>query len=204
MHKKLILAFVALAVFITSPAALASPVLTSSPGVKVPVGEEIKWTNTGDYLGTGLEGNPSWKCTGVDLQFKLTENSGVSIRGEAAAGSAKLTGTGAGGDCTSAAGNVAWTFNSALCFSTVAKDQIQVTGCSGSIFYTLDTTGVGSCKYSMASMTGTFPTVFQDATVGLPNLQGSKVEGGFFCPSKDNLDLHFDLVTSAGGTMTIA
>jgi hypothetical protein len=203
MHKKLIMTFVALAAFVTPPATLASPVLTDSAGVKLPVGEEVKWTNTGDYLGTKVEGY-TWKCTGVDLQFKVTENSGASIRGEAAAGSAKLTGTGAGGDCTSAAGDVAWTFNSALCFSMGGKDQVQVTGCGSNIFYTLNTTGVGPCKYSMASMAGTFPTVFQDATVNLPNLQGSKVEGGFFCPSKDNLDLHFDLVTSAGGTLVIS
>lgn len=203
MHKKLIMAFVALAAFVTPSAALASPVLTDSTWAKVPVGEELKGMNTGDILGTGAAG-PAWKCTAIDLQFKVTENSGTSIRGEAAAGSVKLTGTGAGGDCTSNSGDVRWTLNSKLCFATAEKDQIQLTGCGGNLVYTKEITGIGPCKYSKGGMTGTFLTVFSDATVNITEQQFSRVESGPFCPFLEHLDLHFDLVTSAGGTLAIS
>jgi len=206
MHKKLIMAFVVLAVFAIPPAASASPVLTNSTGVKVPVGEEIKWTNTGDYLGTGAAGL-TWKCTTADFQFKVTENSGTSVKGEAAAGSTGLTGTGAGGDCTTSGfGDIAWTFNSKLCFSTVPKtDQIQVTGCGGNIVYTEKRTEIAPCKYSLPSMTGTFITGPPGATASFPEVQSFLVESStLFCPSQDRMDLHFDLTTSTGETLLIS
>jgi hypothetical protein len=205
MHKKLIMAcmaVVALAAFALPALASASPVLTDSAGKAVAVGTEITGKNVGNTLFTGAF---NVTCSTADLSGKVTENSGTSIKGEVPAGSASFTGTGTGGDCTSALGNTKVTVNSALCLATTKiADQFEVTGCGANVTFTLEITGTGPCKYKAAKVLATFTTAPADAQVTVTEQPAELEEGGFFCPSSGKLDMVFALTTKAGGTLTIS
>jgi hypothetical protein len=195
MHKKLMMACMAIAAFaafVIAPAASASPVLTSN-NVPVPVGTSITGHNTGETLFTGAF---NVRCTTAHMTGTVTANSGTSIKGTIPVGSAVFTGTGANGDCTSALGNVKVTVNSELCLETVTgSDTVKTTGCGGApVVFTLEVTGTGPCKYSTASVLGTYVT--GEATILISEQAAKKSEGGFFCPSEGKLDLHFDLYTT--------
>jgi hypothetical protein len=203
MHKKLMMACMAIAAFaafVIAPAASASPVATQG-GVALKAGTAIVGTNTGNtvFSGSGL----TIECSKAVLTGTLTENSGTSIKGEIKAGNAKFNGTGTSEDCTSNLGSASATVNSALCLATVSKtDNVSVTGCSGAVVFSLSVTGTGICKYSSATVTGTFVTN-ADATVKLTNQAANKVEGGIFCPSTGVLNMDFDL-TAGGNTILVS
>jgi hypothetical protein len=194
MNRKLMMACMAIAAFaafVIAPAASASPVLTEN-GVAVAVGAEITGKNTGNTLFTGPF---NVVCSNADLAGKVTANSGTQIKGEIPAGSATFTGTGTSSDCTSALGSAAVTVNSALCLETVkGTDTVSVTGCGGNVVFTLTVTGTGPCKYSTATVKGTYVTN-AGATVNVLEQEAVKSEGGFFCPSSGKLDMDFDLYT---------
>ena len=203
MHKKLMLACMAIAAFaafVVAPAASASPVLTDSGGT-LPVGASITGTTTGEAI---FSGGFNVKCHG-HLTGNVTENSGTKIKGEVPAGKAIFTGTGAGGDCTSALGDTAVTVTSALCMETVkGTDTVAVTGCGANITFDLNVTGALTCKYSTASVTGTFITG-ADATVNLNAQPASEEEPRqFFCPDNGSLTMDFDLTTTDGTTISVS
>jgi hypothetical protein len=211
MHKKLMMACMAIAAFaafIVAPAASASPVLTEggvaltghAPGSGF-VGASITGKNTGETVFTGAF---NVRCTVAHLTGTLTANTGTKIKGEIPLGNSKFTGTGTNGDCTSALGNVGVTVNSKLCLESVTgQDNVVTTGCGGSVVFTLEITGTGPCKYSTASVTGSFVTNV-DAAVTVSEQEAKKSEGGIFCPSSGKLDMVFDLQTTDEKTILLS
>jgi len=204
MHKKLAgitLLILALAVAVLAPGASASPVLTNG-GKAVPVGTQV----TGKNLGTLKFTTPFLtECTAFDFTFWVTSNSGTKLRLEAPLGSSSFSGTGAGGDCTSSTGasNMAW--NSKLCLEATSEDKIIATGCGAkSTFTTTITTGGFEvpCTYAATSFTGTFLTN-ADATLSFTS-QIFQQEGAFCYGTTTQLDLAFELTTTAGGTLVIS
>jgi len=199
MHKKFMLACMAVAAFaaiVVAPAASASPVLTSGTGGPVvPIGTSIVWLHTGNIEFTG---SVTIDCSNARLTGTVTKNSGSQIKAEIPKGSASITGTGTGGDCTSTLfGSPAKvTVNSKLCFETVeGTDNAKFSGCGANISYTIELTGNGPCKYESASSTGTFKTS-EHATFTVLDQVDTLVEGGFFCPSSLKTDYDLDAVTT--------
>jgi hypothetical protein len=200
MHKKLIMACMAIAAFVIAPAASASPVLTDN-GVTVPVGTSVEAHSTGivKFTGFGVE------CTTGNLKGTVTANTGTTITVEVPEGGAVFSGTGEGGDCTSPLGSVKLKLNSKLCFDTIAKtDNLTFTGCgSNPITFTVTITGSGGvpCSYKAATVTGTFLTN-SGATINVSE-QGATGEGegnSFICPASGKLDMDFDLYTTGRAT----
>ncbi|HET9677820.1 MAG TPA: hypothetical protein VFP21_09985 [Solirubrobacterales bacterium] len=197
MHKKLMLACMAIAsmaAFVASGAS-ASPLLTNS-GVAVPVGTSITGKNTGNIVFTGAF---NVTCPSLDLNGTVTENNGVRIKGEIPVGAFSITGTGAGGDCTSALGSVKVTVNSKVCLETnKGTDNLVFTGCGGAPYTaTFEITGTGPCKYSVASVTATYLTN-TGATVNVFEQATKKEEGGIFCPTEGKADDDLDLYATGG------
>ncbi|MGN6556686.1 MAG: hypothetical protein ACTHLH_01575 [Solirubrobacterales bacterium] len=208
MHKKLMLACMAIAAFaafVVAPAASASPVLTD-PTIEgankaVPVGTSITGANTGP---TFFKGGFEVECTNDDLVGTLKENTGTKIKGEIPVGGASFKGTEAGEDCKSFLGATNVKVNSKLCLETVAgTDNVTTTGCGANVTFTLEITGTGPCKYSAASISGTYNTN-ADATVNIPKGIAKKEEGGIFCPGEGFLEMDFDLYTTGKGTLSIS
>jgi len=197
MFKKLMLAGMAIAAFaafVLPATASASPHLTEGV-TPVPVGAAIQGVNTGITKFTGAF---NVECNSAVLKGTVTKNSGTKIEGTIPVGSAVFTGTGTGGDCTSALGSTKVTVNSELCLASNAApaDTFAVTGCEGkAVVFTLEITGTGPCKYSTATVNGTYTTNVAPATVNVSEQEAKKLEGGFFCPS-GKLDMDFDLYTN--------
>lgn len=198
MHKLITawFAITALAAFV-APTASASPLLTSG-GVAVPVGTSITGKNTGNIAFTGAF---NVACSSVDLSGTVTKNSGTKITGEIPVGGVSITGTGPGGDCTTALGSAKVTVNSKVCLETITgTDTLVFTGCGGAPYTaTFEITGTGPCKYSAASVTATYLTN-ASATVIVSEQVTKKEEGGFFCPSEGKADDDLDLYTTGGAT----
>jgi hypothetical protein len=196
MHKKptmACIALVAIMVFVVAPTASASPALTDNE-LLLPPGTSMQTRSTGEFK---VEGAFSVSCTNTVLNGTLTGNTGTKIKDEVPVGSASFTGTGTGGDCTSALGATKVTVNSKLCMETVTStDNVVITGCGGNVTFTLEVTGTGACKYSTASITGTFKTNAA-ATVNVAKQPAKKEEGGFFCPAEGALSVDWDWYTTS-------
>jgi hypothetical protein len=205
MQKKLIAACLTIAAFaalVIAPAASASPALTNAKGELVPVGTEIKVTAVGNAVFTG---GFNITCSKVEGSGKVTANTGSSIKGEIAAANLKITGTGSGGDCTSALGNLSVTVNSKLCGETIkGTDTAVATGCGSPLTFSFAVTGVTTCRYEAASMTGTFLT--GEDTQGTISEQLAKGEAGnsFFCPKEGKLDVSLAESINTGETLLIS
>jgi hypothetical protein len=191
MFKKLIMAGIAIAVFFVAPVASASPVLTEN-AVTVPVGALVIATSTETPTFTGAF---NVVCSKGVLTGTVTKNSSTKIEGTVAVGKATYTGTGTGGDCTSALGPVRVTVTSELCVASGSNDTLSITGCGGQpVQFTLHLTDPNvQCKYSTAAVSGTFTTNATPATARVVEQEANRVEGGFICPSSGKLDQDFDL-----------
>jgi hypothetical protein len=204
MRKKLATAcaaIAALAAFVVVPVVSASPVLTSE-GKAVAVGTEIAGKSTGEVK---LTGSSPVICSSASFTMKLTSNTGTQFKGEIAGGELLASGTGTGGDCTSALGAVNWLWNR-LCVETViGTDNFRLNGCglSSAATFTTGLTGSGTCKYSSASITSSFLTN-ADAALNITGQPVALEEGGIFCPSSQTLDMNFDLTTTSGGTLLVS
>ena len=208
MFKKLMMACMAIAAFaafVIAPAASASPVLThEGTAVAVHPATEtceknpsgcIEGKNTEETLFTGAF---NVHCNTAVLKGWVTQNNGSQIKGTIPVGNASFTSS--GGDCTSALGATKVTVTSELCIETVVgSDNATTTGCGSNVVFDLEVTGTGNCKYSTASVSGTFKTN-AGATINISEQEAKKVEGGFFCPSSGKLDMDFDLYTLGGKT----
>ncbi|HWN73470.1 MAG TPA: hypothetical protein VNN15_06660 [Solirubrobacterales bacterium] len=211
MHKKIIMACMAIAAFaafVVAPAASASPVLTNG-GSSVPAGTSVTGINTGATFFKGFGGALTVECSTAILHGTVTANTGTTIAGEVAVGQATFGGTGGadptapGGEpeCTSNIGDTTVTVNSKLCFDTVkATDNVSIDGCGNPITFTLNVTSSGSCVYSQNSITGTFKTN-ATATVNLAGVEAAKEAGPFFCPGNGTLTMDFDLYTAGGAAL---
>ncbi|MGN6558122.1 MAG: hypothetical protein ACTHLH_08955 [Solirubrobacterales bacterium] len=195
MHKKFMLAcmvIAAFAAFVMAPVASAATI-TSETKV-VPVGTSITGINTGV---TKFTGPFNVECDHDHLTGVVTKNTDAEFEGEIPIGNAQFNGTAAGTDCTSALGATKVTVNSKLCLKQVAgTDTVNTTGCGGNVTFTLEITGTGPCKYSTASVSGTFTTNSTPATATISEQAAKKEEGGIFCPGEGKLDLVFDLHTT--------
>lgn len=200
------LATAVLAFLNIAPMATGSPVLTESGRVVLP-GSTVTGNSTGFVTFTGessvICNFASW--TGGTL----TENSGTRFKGEIQAASFRLGGSGVGSDCTSALGNTAVTLSSKLCYETRNYfnefDTAALTGCGGSITFTLNFTdlfGGRQCQYSASSLRGGFVTNAK-ATFNFVNQPlGGSEQNSFLCPSSYGFDADFDL-TRFSGSLTL-
>jgi hypothetical protein len=218
MHKKIIMACMAIAAFaafVVAPAASASPVLTNG-ATTVTAGTSVTGINTGATVFVGFGGILRVECSRGILHGTITANTGTTIAGEVALGQATFGGTGGadptapGGEheCTSNIGDTTVTVNSKLCFHTVEKtDTVSIDGCKNAkgetvepLKFTLNVTGSGPCVYKQATITGTYKTAAA-ATVNLAGAEATLAEGGFFCPGGGNLTMDFDIYTAGGAAL---
>ncbi|HET9677611.1 MAG TPA: hypothetical protein VFP21_08925 [Solirubrobacterales bacterium] len=216
MHKKIMLACMAIAAFaalVVVPAASAATL--TDGGSALATGTSITGKNIGNTLFTA--GELTVTCSSADIPGTLTTNSGGAVAGEIAAGAPSFTGTGTSSDCTSPLGSVKPTVNSKLCLS-VAKgtDAGTVDGCKNAsgvvqpITFTLNVTNIVSCKYETTGtppqIAGTITTTPADAAVTLVEQPATREAGQntLFCPESGALDMEFELTTTGGGTLTFS
>ncbi|HET9677323.1 MAG TPA: hypothetical protein VFP21_07465 [Solirubrobacterales bacterium] len=211
MHKKLMLACMAIAAFaafVVAPAASATPVLTEN-GVAVSNGASIKGTNTGNTLFTIQGFKEPVECTHAEFKGTLTANTGTTIAGEipqSTGANYTFSGTGAGGDCTSPIGDIKPTLISALCLHAAkGSDNVTINGCgSNPVTFRLDSTTGLTCNYSVSFLTGTYSTT-GDATINLSEQEAVLEKNeSFLCPGAGKLDMDFDLYTTDGTTLAIS
>ncbi len=198
MHKKLMVACMAIAAFaafVIAPAASATT-LTES-GTPLAVGASVTAKNTGVTKFTGGFGV---ECEVAHLQGKVTQNNTTGpVKGEIPVGSATFTNAG-GAACSSALGATTVTVTSKLCLESVAGgDTLKTTGCGANVVFDLKAAGV-TCKYETASVTATYTTNSTPATASLSEQPAKEVGGLFFCPDEGKLDMDFDLYTTGGVT----
>jgi len=206
MQKNLIaacLTVAAFAVLVVASSASASPVLTNAKGQPVPVGTEIHVTAVGNGVFTG---GFNITCTGGEGSGKVTMNSGTKIKAEIASGGIKLTGTGAGGDCTSALGNVSAALTSKICGETITgTDEVLATGCGANLVATITVTNSITCKYETASMKGTFLTAPNDAQGTISEQPAKRAAGSsFLCPAEGKLDVSLAESINTGETLVVS
>jgi hypothetical protein len=206
MHKKLMLACMAIAAFaafVVAPAASASPVLTDVTGT-VAVGSKIKATNVGPSFLTISSGGHV-ECTGVTLTGEVVKNSGTVVEGNIE--TANFSGTGSGGDCTSPLGDIKVT-NPSLpwCISSTKAGTFSVRGgkcseASRAITFTMDVTGLVNCSYTKASVNGTYTTVGEVTTLEVKeeNFANTGEGNNIFCPTSGKLDMAMRMWTDEGG-----
>lgn len=207
MNKKLIatcMSLVAFAAMAVVPAlASASPILTETTNVVVPVGAKVTGTQSGNILFTPSSGGVI-SCTKAVLTGTVRENSGTSIKGDIA--TAAFTGAGAGGSCLSTGipFNPSFTVavgNLPYCLTTEAGDTWTVRGgaCAAAaqnIKFTLTSALTGACTYERASVSGTYETNKHPVTLKFNGGEPvNKTAGGVLCPAQGQLDGGFNLST---------
>ena len=228
MHKKLILACMALAgfvAFVVLPAAAsASPVLCETtvggPCDNLPPKAIITYTNVGETLMTNSSGSVLTRCTTAVLEGELTTNSGTEIEGNVT--SASFTGSGSENRCTATFGNsivtptvtaegaahgLPWCIRAT---SAMEPDEMQIRGgncseASRDIRFILDVFGGVECEYQRTTaIPGTFRTdknvgSEEDAQATITKQKFSRIRGSsLVCPSEGILDMTFKLETKNG------
>jgi hypothetical protein len=206
MKRKIIvgcMAISALAAFATPPASAAHLREGSTTGQTLAAGASVTAASVGNVLFTGGFGAT---CTSAHMSGTVTKDENGTIAVEVPALNPIIAGTGAGGDCTSALGDVKWTVNSKLCLHIPANtDNATFTGCGVNVTFSLNLTGVGVCKYTTANfgavITTDKPELPKDAEVNISSQPFTKEEGSFFCPSNGQLDMEVVLTTTSGATL---
>jgi len=213
MRRKLLVtpaALLAFAAFIVLPAvASASPALTSPLGTLAPVGTKFKGTTIGATKMT-LSNGATLECTAGVNSGVLLKNTGTFIEGEIQ--TLEVSGTAAGGDCTSSMGSfkVTTTPGNGLpyCMKTAkTADQLEIRGgsCSSAarpITYLVDFTSLGvACDYERSTpILATFTTAPTDATATENEVLFKLAAGSsFVCPAEAKLDASMTLENSSTG-----
>lgn len=203
MHKKLMMAYMAIAAFaalVVAPAASATN-LTEN-GVTISSGASVKATNVGNTLFSA--GELTTTCTAATFSGTIVKDSGGQIIAEVQAGNPSFTGTGTSGDCTSPLGNVKLTVNSKLCLEFASVDSGQFNGCSGFLTITLNVTNIVTCTYDRLELTGFITTGATGDAAFSPGGGLSRDSGGFFCPNSGTLTMTVDLTTTNGTTLAFS
>jgi hypothetical protein len=208
MHKKLMLACMAIAAFaafVIAPAAQAA-VLTEN-GVAVlphPSGKTCAEDSTGCITATNtgitkFTGGFGVECEVAHLQGVVTKNSEGVIKGTIAAETPifknKETST-----CGSLLGPTAVKVTSELCLEVPkGSDAITVTGCGGVVTFDLTAGGI-TCRYETPSVSGAVETNKTPAVsvVSEQKATEEKATESFFCPNEGKLDMTFDIYTEGG------
>jgi len=200
MSRKFMATCLALAAFaamaVVASMASASPHLTETPNVTVPVGAKIIGTNDTHITFTGGSGNVT--CEKSVLTGTLTENSGTSIKGNIE--SASFTNKD-GGACSSTfpfiPGFTVDVENLPYCLTSEAGDTFTVRGgacgaAAKNLKFTL--TSSLNCTYETASISGTFNTN-ADLTTAFSEQTFTRTAGGFLCPNSGRLDGAYNVFT---------
>jgi hypothetical protein len=214
MSKKLIAALMAIAAFaafgMSATSASAAPVVTHPTGTVLATGTKLTGTSIGHVTFTSSTLNVT--CTTGTITGPLVSNSTAGgFSGEIT--EAHFTGTGTSGDCTATGsffngsakptpeivGGLPW------CIKNTLNDNFEIRGgkCSEaarSIKFGLDLTGLVTCTYERASLTGTFDTHPLDASGRINANQAWTLVSGFGCPSSPSLDMEFTLETDTTPT----
>jgi hypothetical protein len=210
MHKKIIMACMAIAAFaafVVAPA--ASAVTLTENGSAVAVGKKIEATNVGDVV-LDIESGGTVTCSTGDFTGELTEN-GTNVTGDIT--NATFSGTGASGDCTSSSlgdfkvdiPSLPWCIKAPKGTDTWELKGGNCPGGTGPITFILTSTGLGiTCRYERTSVTGTFNTGGTDVvlTVGANQTFTKELNDSFFCPASGILTGAFTLETDGGGVLT--
>jgi hypothetical protein len=194
MSKKLLLACLAIAAFgafFIAPS--ASAVTFTDSQQPLAAGTSITAHSTGFFNFTGAF---NVTCSTVHKTGRITKNLTSVVAWDVSKETVSFTGTGTSSDCTSALGSTSVSFNSGLCFESQAGDIMKATGCGANVVFTLAVTGTGPCKYSTASISGTFTTNSEPVTVTFTEQEAKLTEGGFFCPGSVKLDGSLDTYTT--------
>ncbi|HWN73317.1 MAG TPA: hypothetical protein VNN15_05875, partial [Solirubrobacterales bacterium] len=148
MHKKIIMACMAITAFAAFVAPPASAAVLTENGTAVSVGASITGKSSGLAIITA--GELSIVCTNTHVVGTVTANASGTIAGEIPVGGLKLPGTATGEDCTTnSLGPAKPTMTTKLCLH-IAKgtDTGTMTGCGGVIKFALDLTSLGlTCRY---------------------------------------------------------
>ena len=206
MHKKIIMACIAIAAFTAFAASSASAAHlreSNTTGETLGAGASITATNVGNVLFTG---GFNVNCTSAHMSGTVTKDENGAITAEIPALNPTFAGTGAGGDCTSSLGSVNWTMNSKLCLNLPANtDNATITGCGVNVTFSLNVTGVGTCKYTAANIAAVIttdkPELPKDAEVNISSQPFAEEGSLFFCPSAGQLDMEIVLTTTSGTTL---
>jgi len=222
MHKKLITACLAIAVFaafVVAPSASAVQIGETNEkheftALKANSGVKITGTQLGASRMTDKNGGILVECTKGTMTGELTENGANVITGDIT--SASFTNN-TGGACPSIVGTsvvttkiedkgppvvqtgVPW------CLSTIkATDTFEVRGgncneAARNLIFILDNSVAGECEYSKASVTGTFRTDVKETEDAILTVTKNGafvlIRGGAFCPKEGFLDMEFTLET---------
>lgn len=205
MHKKLIMACMAIAAFaafaLPAAASANSPVLTHPTGTAYcPDGGtttncKLEGTNVGDWKLVGSLGTVT--CSSVTLTGNITTNKNTHIEGDIT--SATFGGTGTGGDCTGPLGpvKVTTTVGNGVPWCLTAGGELPAhvftargnacNAASRSITFVLDFTNGPTCYYNRTThVTGTYTTHSTgDAILSFNEQEWTKEKGeneSFFYP----------------------
>jgi len=201
MHRKIIMTCAAIAAFAAFATPSASAANLKGGGVTIAVGSSITGVNVGNILFTA--GNLTVTCSTAHVAGMVITDVGGTILVEVPPYTSHFTGTGNGGDCTSPLGDVTPTVTSRLCLHLSAGADVgTVTGCSGSgsVKFSLNITGVATCKYTAASVSSTIITT-GDAESVISEAPATEEGGLFLCPDTDKLDMRFVWSTTSGPTL---
>lgn len=191
-----ITAFVFLAL---APGASASNITEN--GVTLAAGASITYIETGTFHLTN--GSATVTCNYGHMAGTITQDGGGRIVVEVPAGSEIHKGTGPNEECTSELGSVKSTTNSKLCFEINNSDTGVVTGCGANLTFTMNYTGLISCRYLSASMAFTVGTGGA-AAITISEQPASEEGGLFLCPDSAKLDMIMDLTTTDGTPLTVS
>jgi hypothetical protein len=223
MNRKVITTSMVVAAFaILAVAGSASAAqLTSPTGTLAAVGTKVKATNVGNTKLLDTSGNVLTECTSTTMTAEVIKNNGTEV--EANITTVAAGGTGAvfngSNECTSTFGGFTATFNVGngvpWCLKSVnATDEFTIRGnlctqASRSITVVLDSTTVGSCKYSRTEpFKGAFTThstgdavltVTGSGATGGTDAELAKEEGGVLCPSIGILSASYTLEKDEAG-----
>jgi hypothetical protein len=183
----------------------AGPQLTFPTGTLRAVGSKLRATNVGVRRFTS--GIATYECSADQWTGTLTKNNGTEI--EANIETSSITGTGAGGACTTSTGDMRWTlspYTNGLpwCYratKAMASDEFQIRGgkCSEAakpirMLWESVSQVEAECVYERGSATpvnATFTTHPEDAKLEISKAEFTKVSGAVACPTSLTYDSTF-------------
>ncbi len=197
MTKRLLAACLVVAALMAIPSAASATDLYSG-STKLTTGDEIVGTN---LFGGGprFEAGTPINCTKSQWVAQLNKSS------EARTKSWSFSGTGAGGNCTSAAGDVHVTGTANSCWHWFSPTFWTLVNCGGStVAFVIEFSALGStCTYSISARnlvaTGSPVTV----RAGEEPVKITKMEGSGFCaPSYTIQWFEFGVTDTSGNPLT--
>ena len=202
MHKKLMLACMAIAAFaafVIAPAAQGAVLAETTAGGGVDplaVGASITAKNESGTR-TKFTGGFGVECEVAHLVGEVTANSEGTVAGQIPVGSATFTNAG-GEPCSSLLGPTTVKVTSKLCLHVAStSDQVVTTGCGGVVTFDLTAAGI-TCRYETASVTSDNVETGTNTVKVTKKPATEESPGQFFCPDNGSLDMEFETFTTDG------